>query len=193
MTVHQGCQNDALACHTVRGAARLGTARGDAVLVIDLEEHRRRGDAGMGPVLQLHLLDTLSHLPDERPVVEHRLAEHDRRRALAAPTCLVERTAAGLLRRFRPAVEVLSIQIPSGPWAAKIRQAADLARLAPTTIMLSRLPSPEQMLQADFFGIGLAGAGPLTGDEYRPAVVPRASSSAVAWLFRERAYAVWLS
>lgn len=185
-------KSDLLAVQAVPASARISGFKGDAVLAIDLGEHRRRVEAGLGAITRLHLLDTLTHLPVDQLAPEHALAEHDRRRVRTAPAGMVERTSDGLVRRLQPAVEVLSIQVSSGSWWVRLRQAAALARFAPTSIVVSRPPSPEQMLQADFCGVGLVGTGPLAGEEYLAAVVSKPSVTAVGWLFREQAYERWL-
>ncbi|GLY32514.1 hypothetical protein [Kineosporia sp. NBRC 101731] len=192
MTFEQGYEPDLAAFQAVPGAGRLNDAQGDAVLAIDLGEHRRRLSVGVGAETRLHVLDTLTHLPLGQSVPEHALADHDRRRVQSASDGLVELTVRGPVRRLQPAVEVLSVQVAAGSWWTKLRQAAAFARLAPSAILVSRPPSAEQMLQADYFGIGLAGTGPLAGEEFLQAVVPKPSSTAVAWLFRERAYKEWL-
>lgn len=183
----------ALTLVTVCGAARLEGARGDAVAVIDLEEHRRRVNLGVGAVTTLYLLDALLRLPLGGPVPRQDLLPRDQERLSEVAAGLVEESVQGLVRCVRPVAEVVGVRVTRGRWSARLRQAATFARCVPTEIVVSRPPSTEEMLEADYLGVGVTGNQTLAGRRFVRPRIPRASFEAVDWLFSEHVYGGWLT
>jgi hypothetical protein len=178
--------SDANDVHVICGGARLIGESADALVVIDVDEHRRRQASGLGAVTDLALLDSLTGLPHQLPVAEAALGPRDRRRLVWAPAGAVDRDDAGLVRRMVPAADVRLVIVGAGPWAA-------FAKFAPATITLTREPDAEQLLQASFYGIGISSAGSLQGQVFLEPVAPAPSFSPSRWLFREQAYRAWLT
>jgi hypothetical protein len=179
--------------HLVRNAARLSDGRADALVAVHAAEHGRRQAVGLGAVLDLPLLDTLTTLPHGLPLPLDGLGERDQRRIAATPPGVIDRATTRVARLLEPALEVRSVYVSSGPWPTRLRRAASFSRFAPCMITLAREPTTEQLVGADFFGIGVVGIGPLLGRHFLEPSAPPPSFSAVHWLFRERAYDAWLS
>jgi hypothetical protein len=181
------------ALHSVPGGACLSDGRADAVLAVDRAEHERRRRVDLGAVLDLALLDSLASLPCGLAVPASELRARDRRRVDSAPAGVIDRSGTGVARRLAPAAEVRLVLVTAGSWPTRIRRAASFARFAPCTIAVAGEPTPEQLLQADYFGVGISGDGASAGRCFLEPARPAPSFSPAHWLFRERAYGAWLS
>jgi hypothetical protein len=196
MESFDSCAADALrieGCSYVEGGATVSGGRGDAVLQVDLDEHRRRQAHGLGAVTDLWTLDRLLCLPFALPVADTCLSAEDEK-VVRIPGVAAQ-TSEGFLRVIRPVAEVRFVVIRATQWRSGIRRAAAFEPFARRILLLPAYPREVDRLlwEADLLGIGVR-VGTVGDSEQLVAAEPwkaRYAKSA-GWRFMERAYDAWL-
>ena len=180
----------------VQGAALLAEDRADAFVRVNQTEVERRAASGLTQVPYTPLLDALLGLPSGAEVPWGCLGNRVRRVLAAAPEGVVYIGEAGVRRLLTPPVAVTAVVVPlTSRWSTTLRRAASFGRVAPTWLSLRREPTREELLEADFVGVGVW----VEGQKCRPPRERLAPSpvqqrfNASLWAFYERAYDVWLT
>jgi hypothetical protein len=172
------------------------TSRGFAVIRIDEHEHRRRAACGLTAVLSVPMLDRLLNLPLHEYVSWSDLTATELKMLRKAPAGVVEFTPSGVRRVVTPVDDVDLMIVSTSSWRSGLRKAGSFAPFSRRLLLLPRAPKDlrARLWEADFFGIGV-GVGTVTGfDEVlAPAPWSRHYFRAAGWLFRENAYAAWLT
>jgi hypothetical protein len=171
------------------------------LLALDLDqaEHERRQSAGLGALGSFTLLEPLMVLPEGCPIpwdaIDPRLHATLRR----MPDGVFEPWRADLLRlAVRPARNFLAL-VKAQRWAqGHLDRASRFAPVGQRAVILAasaKTPTPDQLSEADFWGIGVARIAPSGGLEWLLAPAPyrpRGFTSA-AWRFAEGVYGAWLA
>jgi hypothetical protein len=177
----------------VSSAAVLPDGRGDAALRLHVGECGRRAAAGLADVASPPLLDALLGLPLGVDLPWSALTPRAVRLLTAAPDGVVAADDAGVRRLLAPPLTVATVVVPArGTWSAALRLAASFGRVAPSVVRLRREPRPEELLEADVFGVGVWVEGRSPREVLRP-VAPPPRLNASVWAFQERAYGAWLT
>ncbi|MGI5126258.1 hypothetical protein ACQEVB_05520 [Pseudonocardia sp. CA-107938] len=192
-----------LAAAAVPGAARVVGVSADAVVSVDATEHARRIAAGLGPVLDVSVLQALMHLPLHAEVSTEDLGEVNLRLLGKAPTGCVDWLDGGsrVRRRYTPAAAVSLVVVRGATWRPALRRAATFEPFAARTVLLTRPPRrvTDIAWEADVDGTGLWIVCPGRDHcgEIDEAVTPAPYVSRylkpAKWQFAEHAYAAWLA
>ncbi|WP_331757684.1 hypothetical protein OH736_45885 (plasmid) [Streptomyces sp. NBC_01650] len=172
---------------TVTVPAPDGFGKADLQLDIHDAEHERRRAAGLGVATGHGFggLDVLMTLPHGLPVPVADLTDHQRAYVQRAPAGLCTVAGQNVTRHVtRPCRVTLATVRTNSPTRMALDAASQFApfcaRQVVITRPLSRLASPEQLLDFGFYGIGVILQHP-DGDPHSAlCVTPRKDSSLVA-------------
>jgi hypothetical protein len=179
----------------VPGAARAAGGTGDALVKVDVPEHRRRAVSGPLAITDLGLLDRLLNLPLGEIVRWGDLGPDDQRRLRSAPDGTVECCPAGVRRLLTPSASVPLVLVRSRSWRRGLRAVSVFQPFAQRVLVLEdfRRDLAELTWEADVLGVGVwlqTDSG--TQEIVSPAPWRQRYFKAAGWRFRERAYQVWL-
>lgn len=162
-------------------------------LTLDPAEHQRRTLAGAGPVLDPGVLDLLLGLPAGIPVALADLTDRERKTARRLPKGAAT-LAAGEVTRLavRPCtVHLATVHAPTVSKAALTRAERFAPFCARAVLATHRPHTPETLIEADYWGIGIIWQRP--DGEQEVLVEPRPwrlmRHSPAGWRFVEHAYA----
>ena len=182
----------------VPDAAQVSGACADAVVAVDLVEHVRRTDLGMGAVGDRGVLHALMCLPLGAAIPVDDLDQVTRDLLRRAPAGCVEWLDVDRVRRrVQPVAQVPLVVVRAATWRSGHRRANAFEPFAPRVVVLSRAPRRVEEIawEADADGIGLWIFRP--GGEIDEVVAPASYScryvKPAGWLFGEAAYGAWLA
>jgi hypothetical protein len=190
---------DQVAATAVPGAARASGVRADAVVAVDVAEHARRAEAGLGAVPDLSVLHALMCLPLHAAVPVADLGDVVRRLLSKAPPGCVDwlddRTQ--VRRCFVPAASAPLVVVRGATWRPALRRAAAFEPFATRIVLLTRPPRrvADIAWEADVDGAGLWITHPSGEIEeiVAPAPFVQRYVKPAGWRFAEHAYAAWLA
>lgn len=159
---------------------------------VDLHEHERRCDVGLGAVTNQRLLDVLMSLPIGLGVSVDAVDEGSRRVVRRAPAGLVDEVGADFVRLLRRPVMIESVLATAGTWRAAQAAISCFAAHCERTVRLP-LSEVEPLVgaEAEHLGVGIES---IDGDLLvapRPFVTRRFTS--YGWWFTEKVYEEWLA
>lgn len=173
--------------------AGLGPPRTEAMIVYrpDRTEIARRQAAGLTGVTRVDQLDQMMDLPAGLPVPHASLSAAARRAVQRFPSGCVEHTAAGVVRRLVPPVDVRLAVVTRVRFAEGLVRAGRFAPYCARVLALAGTPThlQEAAAEADFWGVGLivnaAGTPELM---VAPAPFQRWRHTPAGWGFAEDIY-----
>jgi hypothetical protein len=184
----------------VRKAARVSGAVADAVVQIDLQEHRRRAECGLGGVESLGMLDALMSLPHGAPVPVRDIGEVTLWHLRRCPEGCVQWLDNGraVRRLLVPVAAVALVVVRAVSWRAGLRRAAAFEPFTQRAVLLARESRnlAGYAWEADAAGTGLWVAhpdNPLVKEIVAPGEFELRYVRPARWRFTERAYTAWLS
>ena len=159
---------------------------------VDLHEHERRRDVGIGAVTNQRLLDVLMSLPIGLGVPVDAIDEGSRRVVRRAPDGTVAEVGTEFVRLLRRPIMIESVLATAGTWRAAQPAISYFAPHCERTVRLTLSEvEPPVSAEAEHLGVGIES---MDGDLLvapRPFVTRRFTS--YGWWFTETVYEEWLA
>lgn len=176
-----------------RGAIAAGGV-GDALVVVDEVERRRRREAGIADVASLVTLDLLMNLPWRAPVPRSDLDPDAVACLDRLPEGVVQRDGRWVVRLLTPPLTVVAVMVHGHGWRDSLRRAAVFAPFAQRIAVIRCPTAPRRAsvaIESQVSGVGLwvSSAGSVV-EEVPPEPFRRRYAKPAGWRFAERAYAV---
>lgn len=182
----------------VPGGALLAGRQADALVVVDLDEHRRRISVGLGAITKLSALASLMTLPEGFAIDATLLTERAQDHLRDLPAGAVEWLDHGQLMRIcRPPLRVVGVAATGRKWRACLDRLSPFGPVCQRIVVLDdrRTGTVTPMLwEAEVVGAGvwLRGSGRVQVLLDPDPVIPRLRTAA-QWRVEENAYAAWIS
>lgn len=175
----------------VRGGAIGGGVRADALCVLDVGEHARRQEGGIGAVTSLAILDAVMTLPMGVPVRRRDITPTAWARMERTDEALVLVDGHWVTRVGRPPLTVLGALVSGRRWRDALRRASAFGPFSQRIVVLRQLPASMDLLlwEAELAGVGVWLADDMiTREVLAPEPFKLRYVKAATWRFAERAY-----
>jgi hypothetical protein len=178
----------------ITGGAVVAGAVGDALVACDHLEQTRRGEAGLGAVTSLWLLDAVMSLPSGVPVRASDLSESTWEYLRVAPDGVVAIDAGWVTRVLSPPLTVVAAVVRGAGWRRPLQLVGQFTPFAQRVVVLDKMPPPRLVWEAQVTGVGVWSI-----EDGRPVEVcapepfKRRYWKPAGWRFAERAYAASLT